>query len=711
MTPESRIKDKSISQSAVNEKAGAVLGIALVVLGILLNKWTLEPILAADEHIWSLTYNAIIVVGQLLLILAGLGLFWRRHTIVLPHWFQRSAILGFSLMFAVGIYGSLRAIHIIDPNAEVRQAWVSMVASEEVIVELEKELRRLSTSAMNLQIPDHASLELFEELVYLRDINLAGANSPDGTPSGTSLDIDLYKWQPQQSGLTLPRTDLDVFRALFDEVRYLEHGRFYVIKGGFSDSDPDEFATTTGFQAKAVTRSGEQRWVKASLQLLWRRNEAADSKEIPWNIASMQTEKFEVMAAQQLLFAEVLDRVMDVDDVVKARRSIHEEAVLDWIIKREDFVNPNPFFSPEAFDRHPGVSVVDIDRDGFDDFYVMERHTQNMLFRNRGDGSFEESAAKYGLDIEDFTTSAVFADFDNDGDSDVILGRSLEPSLYLVNQNGRFVDRTNELVEGRFPHLVSSVSVVDYDLDGLLDVYFSTYAADILDESVDDVAEALAPYLASSDIEELERRMHPEVMQNQYLNYPGPPNTLLKNMGDGRFKIVEVPILKAFRNTYQSTWADFDGDGDADVYLANDFALNNLVRNDGNGRFVDITDEFGVADIGFGMGASWGDYNNDGKQDLYVSNMFSKAGLRITSQLSTLDSRFGKMARGNSLFQNDSLSFNKVSGLKEPSLTVEAAGWAWGGQFIDVDNDGYQDLHVLSGYYTAPQEVSTEVDT
>ena len=91
--------------------------------------------------------------------------------------------------------------------------------------------------------------------------------------------------------------------------------------------------------------------------------------------------------------------------------------------------------------------------------------------------------------------------------------------------------------------------------------------------------------------------------------------------------------------------------------------------------------------------------------------MFSKAGRRITAQVPGLNPIFAEMARGNSLFHNNGDRFEKVSGSHAPALTVELAGWSWGSQFVDVDNDSYLDVFALSGYYTAPKQIAIPRDT
>ncbi len=194
------------------------------------------------------------------------------------------------------------------------------------------------------------------------------------------------------------------------------------------------------------------------------------------------------------------------------------------------------------------------------------------------------------------------------------------------------------------------------------------------------------------------------------LDQVGPPNVLLINRG-GSFEVAaNGQPLEIWRNTLQATWADYDDDGDSDLYIANDWATDYLFRND-NGSFVNVTESAGTTAFGFAMGATWGDYDNDGKQDLYVSNMFSKAGRRITASIQGIDQKYLESAEGNYLYHHNARGqFQLVSGLKPPALTVAKAGWSWGGQFADLDNDAYLDLYALSGYFSAPPEVASEID-
>ena len=160
------------------------------------------------------------------------------------------------------------------------------------------------------------------------------------------------------------------------------------------------------------------------------------------------------------------------------------------------------------------------------------------------------------------------------------------------------------------------------------------------------------------------------------------------------------------RDSYAAAWEDYDNDGDLDLYVANDFGRNNLYRNvaerGGAPRFADVADYAGVVDVGPGMSACWGDYDDDGRTDLYVSNMFSSAGNRVTGQTqfhadadAETKGHFRRHARGNSLFANRGTGrFEDVS----IAAGVTFGRWAWGSKFADLDDDGRLDILVANGF-------------
>ena len=187
---------------------------------------------------------------------------------------------------------------------------------------------------------------------------------------------------------------------------------------------------------------------------------------------------------------------------------------------------------------------------------------------------------------------------------------------------------------------------------------------------------------------------------------------MLENTGKWLFADITEAVGMNINNrrfSFAATWEDYDNDGDQDLYVANDFGRNNLYRNEliegENRRFTDVAAQAGVEDISAGMSVSWGDYNRDGWTDLYVSNMFSAAGNRITFQRQfkpgTDDlsrKHLQRHARGNTLFEKSGKGTFKDVSL---DAGVTMGRWAWGSGFTDINNDGWQDLYVTNGFFTA----------
>jgi len=253
--------------------------------------------------------------------------------------------------------------------------------------------------------------------------------------------------------------------------------------------------------------------------------------------------------------------------------------------------------------------VGDYNGDGLEDLYVCQpAGLPNRLLRNNGNSTFDDVSAAAGVNVLDATSMALFADFDNDRDQDLLLVMGTQLVLRVNGGAGRFVRKANPGF-GPATAALTSAAVADFDRDGWLDIYVCAY--DFWTAGA--VYDAPTPYYDATN---------------------GPPNQLYRNRGNGTFKdVIARSGMNANNNrfSFAASWADYDQDGWPDLYVANDFGRNNLYRNRGDGTFEDVAARAGVEDLGAGMSVAWGDYDGDGWLDLYVSNMWSSAGQRLTA--------------------------------------------------------------------------------
>jgi hypothetical protein len=306
-----------------------------------------------------------------------------------------------------------------------------------------------------------------------------------------------------------------------------------------------------------------------------------------------------------------------------------------------------------------------------------------MLNRGKAKpGSFTDATSAWGVpgDLDD-SHGSLFFDADGDGDLDLLVLRSLNPSLLLRNDGGKFTDVASEV--GLKTHRGAQVAVIfDYDGDGDLDIYIGYYG-----NHKANMGESGARSLPALD------------------GRNGSPNQLWRRGADGKYTEVAAAAGVADTGWTLALGAfDHDLDGDLDLYLANDFGANKLYRNEGKGKFSDATEETRTGDRGSGMNVELADVNGDGRWDIYVTNidMFSK---RIKVVFPTDEStikidepltRAVQYLSGNKLYVSSAGgSFTAEEGARfEPG----DRGWGWDAAFFDYENDGDEDIYITNGW-------------
>jgi hypothetical protein len=342
-----------------------------------------------------------------------------------------------------------------------------------------------------------------------------------------------------------------------------------------------------------------------------------------------------------------------------------------------------------------GVAVLDFDRDGDEDLFVGDG-VRSILYENDGTGCFTDVTERVGLarsPTEGIAATGVAAgDVNGDGFPDLLVTDSFGPARLFLNVGGTRFEEVPASVSGiSVPGNARSAAFADVDGDGDLDLFVC-------------------------------------VTGDYYRKMPDPPydaedggqNHLFLNDGHGHFRDVsaEWGVSGPKRWSLSALFADFDGDGRADLVVTNDFGMKNLYRNDSGKRFVDVTRRAGVEDRGYGMSAAWGDFDGDGRLDLYTTGCYTQwsflheyPALPIPFPgrlfLSTAVGWMEKMTRGNSLF------LQKSDGTFE-DVTVRSgarkSGWNWSTVAADLDNDGWLDLYSTNGMWGDGRDRDRELE-
>ena len=323
-----------------------------------------------------------------------------------------------------------------------------------------------------------------------------------------------------------------------------------------------------------------------------------------------------------------------------------------------------------------GAAFFDYDADGDPDLYfvngaplpgyVSQEIPTNCLYRNNGDGTFTDVTEKAGVGDTGYGHGCAVGDYNNDGQLDLYVTNYGTNRLYRNNGDGTFAE-VAESVGVTEPRWSTSCAFADYDRDGNLDLYVVNYIVFDINEN---------PWCGLRE-KGIRAYCEPD-------NFIAQSDTLYRNNGDGTF--TDVTKTAGIYNTTGKglgvVWADYNNDGAADIYVANDSTENFFYRNNGDGTFEEVGFMVGVAlsENGAaenGMGTTFGDWNNDGWFDLTVTNYAQQT---------------------NTLYHNDADGFftDATTTTKTAQRTYPYLGWATA--FIDYDNDGYQDLFVANGH-------------
>jgi FG-GAP-like repeat len=519
--------------------------------------------------------------------------------------------------------------------------------------------------------------------------------------------VRVYKWQPAREKAATKQDMAGEVERYFKTMNKVDEAKLKLDSVERIDGDGDAVIRSFLWLRGTRNTSGGQNTEAFETQVLFRMWLRAESNI--WKIYRQEIIRGTTVTGDRTGFTDLWGRSNFYATKADGAAS---SAGIDFASR----FNPNfftPAWKPKTFEiikyGPAGVSAIDYDNDGWYDVFFADG-ARPRLYHNQGDGTFVDVTVEAGLPVDMAGVNVgIFADFDNDGYKDAFFGCFTDRSRVFKNvpadpqqpSRRKFVEVTDSsgIVKKGDGDFVVVASVADYDNDGDLDLYTGRY---------------------------LDPRKH--LPTTLFYTRNGEGNRLFRN--DGNFHFTDVTKEAGINETGLTlgvAWGDYDNDNDMDMYVANDFGRDALLRNNGNGTFTDVSKETNAFDPGYGMSSTWGDIDNDGDLDIYISDVHS--GQRWYGQAATLHkylvtsvrqgtiledfpvykeiyehvgadwSTYGdRTVKGNALYLNDGKGrFTDVS----EATNTNPFGWYWGSTMFDYDNDGRQDLYASNGWITS----------
>jgi enediyne biosynthesis protein E4 len=339
-------------------------------------------------------------------------------------------------------------------------------------------------------------------------------------------------------------------------------------------------------------------------------------------------------------------------------------------------------------DMGSGAAWGDYDNDGYPDLYVVDvagpltdtpeqlakSPGGNRLYHNNRNGTFTDVTINAGVGFKGIGMAAAWADFDNDGQLDLVITSFDRIILYRNNGNGTFTDVTKKAGLDTYRGFWAGAAWGDYDRDGNVDLFVCGYVKYRFQK--EDLTKTSLQYSTLVPF-----TLNPAA-------YPPERKLLFHNNGDGTFTEVakQAGVDDPTGRSLQAAWYDFDGDGWPDLYVANDLWGSKLYLNLHNGKFKDVTREAGVSDFRGEMGIAIGDWDNDGEPDIFVTHWIYQQNALFQNFRATLRDP----SKSGQLFFGDVADTVGLGQISRNSI-------GWGTSFFDYDNDGKLDLLVVNG--------------